>query len=118
MEGRNYVLRIEARKLLLLLIDTCPAYMSTLMILSYIWPLIKPTGNYTNETAAASSNQPCLRDVQNLMLMDKVKLNPDRTLFLILGRQQLDKVKTCTSHLFVGESRISRTQVKNWGSWF
>ena len=71
----------------------------------------KPTGDYTNETAAASSNQPCLWNVENLMLMNKVKLNPDRTLFRILGRQQLEKVKTCTSHLTVGESRISRTRV-------
>ena len=68
--------------------------MPTLMILSYTVSL-KPTGDYTNETAAVSSNQSC-----------------------ILGRQQLEKVKTRTSHLNVGESRISRTQVKNLGSWF
>ena len=50
--------------------------------------------------------------------MGRLKLNPDKTEFLILGtRQQLEKV--ITSHLVVGESRISpSTKVKNWGSWF
>ena len=50
--------------------------------------------------------------------MDRLKLNPDKTEFLILGtRQQLEKV--ITSHLVVGESRISpSTKVKNLGSWF
>ena len=75
-------------------------------------------GNYANEAAAVSSTQSCLRDVQNWMLMDRLKLNPDKTEFLILGtRQQLEKV--ITSHLVVGESRISpSTKVKNLGSWF
>ena len=52
------------------------------------------------------------------MLMDRVKLNPDKTEFLILGtRQQLEKV--ITSQLVGGESRISpSTKVKNLGSWF
>ena len=50
--------------------------------------------------------------------MDTLKLNPDKTKFLILGtRQQLEKV--ITSHLVVGESRISpSTKVKNLGSGF
>ena len=52
------------------------------------------------------------------MMMDRLKLNPDKTKFLILGtRQQLEKV--ITSHLVVGESRISpSTKVKNLGSGF
>ena len=38
--------------------------------------------------------------------MDKLKLNPDKTEFIILGtRQQLEKVKI--SHLIAGETRIS-----------
>ena len=50
--------------------------------------------------------------------MDKLKLNPVKTEFLILGtRQQLEKVKT--SHLIVGESRIrSSTQVRKLESRF
>ena len=50
--------------------------------------------------------------------MDRLKLNPDKTEFLILGtRQQLEKV--ITSHCVVGESRICPlTKVKNLGSWF
>ena len=65
-----------------------------------------------------SSILSCIRDVQNWMLMDRLKLNPDKTEFLILGtRQQLEKV--ITSHLVVGESRISPpTKIKNLGSWF
>ena len=50
--------------------------------------------------------------------MDRLKLNSNKTEFLILGtRQQLEKV--ITSHLVVGDSRISpSTKVKNLGSWF
>ena len=50
--------------------------------------------------------------------MDRLKLNPDKTEFLILGtRQQLEKV--ITLRLVVGESAISpSTKVKNLGSWF
>ena len=50
--------------------------------------------------------------------MDRLKLNPEKTEFLILEtRQQLEKV--ITSHLVVGESRICpATKVKNLGSWF
>ena len=75
-------------------------------------------GNHVNETAAVSSIQSCIRDLQYWMLIDKLKLNPDKTEFLILGtRQQLEKV--ITSHLVVGESRICpSTKVKNLGSWF
>ena len=60
---------------------------------------------YTNETAAVSSIQSYIRDVQNWMLMGKFKLNPDKTEFIIWTRQRLEKVKT--SHLIVGESRIN-----------
>ena len=75
-------------------------------------------GNHANKTAAVSSIKSCIRDLQNWMLIDKLKLNPDKTEFLILGtRQQLEKV--ITSHLVVGESRICpSTKVKNLGSWF
>ena len=52
-------------------------------------------GNYANETSAVSSIQTCIRDLQNWMLMDKLKLNPEKTKFLILGtRPQLEKVIT------------------------
>ena len=82
-----------------------------------LYILFKP-GDYANETASVSSMQSCIRDVQTWMLMDRLKLNPDKTEFLILGtRQQLEKV--ITSHLVVGESRISpSTKDKNLGSWF
>ena len=74
--------------------------------------------DYANETAAVSSIQSCIRHVQNWMMMDRLKLNLDKTEFLILRtRQQLEKV--ITSHLVVGECQISpSTKVKNLGSWF
>ena len=51
-------------------------------------------GEYTKETAAMSSIQSPKRDEVNWVLMDKLKLNPDKTEFLVLGaRQQLEKVK-------------------------
>ena len=82
-----------------------------------LYLVFKP-GNYANETAAVSSIQSCIRDLQNWMLMDKLKLSPEKTEFLILGtRPQLEKV--ITSHLVVGESRVyTSTKVKNLGSWF
>ena len=50
--------------------------------------------DYTDETAVVSSIQSSIRDVLNWMLMDKLKLNLDKTEFRILGtRQQLEKVK-------------------------
>ena len=89
----------------------------TVMVDTQLYLAFKP-GDHPNETAAGSPILSCIRDVQNWMLMDRLKLNPDKTEFLILGtRQQLEKV--ITSHLVVGESRISpSTKVKNWGSWF
>lgn len=74
-------------------------------------------GNHANETAAVPSIQSCIRDLQNWMLIDRLKINPDKAEFLILGtRQQLEKV--ITSHLVVGESGICpSTKVKNFGSW-
>ena len=84
------------------------------LILSYIWPL----NLVITPTKLLLCHLYYIRDVQNWMLMDRLKLNPDKTEFLILGtRQQLEKV--ITSHLVVGESRISpSTKVKNLGSWF
>ena len=68
--------------------------------------------NYANETAAVSSIQSCIRDLQNWMLMDKLKLNY-LNLFLILGtRQQLEKVITSHLKLVVGESHIYVLQQK------
>ena len=75
---------IYSSKLLNIIINTCPMYMPMLLIL-YIWPL--------NETAAVSSIQSCVHDVQNWMMINRLKLNPDKTEILILGtRQQLEKV--------------------------
>ena len=68
-------------------------------------------GSYASETAAVSSTQSCMGDVQNWTLMDRLKLNPDKTEFRILRtRQQLEKV--ITSHLVAGESRISHKSEK------
>ena len=55
-----------------------------ILLILYIWPL--------KETAAVSSIQNCVHDVQNWMMMDRLKINPDKTEILILGtRQQLEK---------------------------
>ena len=75
-------------------------------------------GDNTNESAALSSIQFCIRDLKNWMQTDKLKLNSDKTEFLIHGtRQKLEKVKI--SHLIIGDSPINpSTQMKNLGSWF
>ena len=100
------------------IISTCPMYMPMLTILSYIWPLNLVIMPMKLQLCHLHCIRSCIHDVQNWMLMDRLKLYPDKTEFLIVGtRQQLEKV--ITSHLVVGKSRISpSTKVKNLGSWF
>ena len=69
-------------------------------------------GNDTDEVAALRES--CIADIRRWMLSDKLKLNLDKTEFLIMGMwQQLAKVKI--ENLCVGDCRItpSSTAVKN-----
>ena len=60
----------------------------------------------------------CIADIRRWMLSKKLKLNDDKTEFLIIGtRQQLEKVnieELCVGSHFIKPSSV----VKNLGSWF
>ena len=60
----------------------------------------------------------CIDDIRNWMLNEKLKLNDDKTEFLIIGTsQQLAKV--IISSLCVGNSAITPvSSARNLGSWF
>ena len=76
-------------------------------------------GNDTDEVAALCTLESCIADIRRWMLSDKLKLNSDKTEFLIMGTwQQLAEIKI--ENLCVGDCCVtpSSTAVKNLGSWF
>lgn len=61
----------------------------------------------------------CLNDVQEWMHCNKLKLNPDKTEFLLLGNQiQTDKCKTHFPCNILGYNFTMATKVKNLGFYF
>ena len=70
------------------------------------------------QSAALSAMQNCTADIRKWMLQDRLRLNDDKTEFIIIGkRQQLAKVNI--DSMQVGESSIAPTsRVKNLGCWF
>ena len=76
-------------------------------------------GNDNDEVAAFRALESCIAVIRRWMLSDKLKLNLDKTEFLIMGTwQQLAKIKI--ENLCVGDCRVtpSSTAVKHLGSWF
>ena len=69
-------------------------------------------------SAALSAMQNCIADIRKWMLQDRLRLNDDKTEFIIIGtRQKLAKVNIYPMQ--VGESSIAPTsRVKNLGCWF
>ena len=48
----------------------------------------------TNQTDAVIAMERCISDIRSWMLTDKLKLNDDKTEFMLIGtKQQLSKVK-------------------------
>ena len=70
------------------------------------------------QSAALSAMQNCIADITKWMLQNRLRLNDDKTEFIIIGtRQQLAKVNI--DSMQVGESSIAPTsRVKNLGCWF
>ena len=60
----------------------------------------------------------CIRAVRAWLIVDKLKLNEDKSDFLLIGtRQQLSKVRT--DSLMVGDTPVkSVSEAKNLGVWF
>ena len=71
-----------------------------------------------NQEVALARMESCIYDIRNWMLNDKLKLNDDKTEFLIIGTsQQLAKVTI--SSLRLGNSAITPvSSARNLGSWF
>ena len=70
------------------------------------------------QSAAIKAVQDCITDIRKWMLADKLKLNDNKTEFIIIGtRQQLAKVSV--DSLCIGDEIIKPSSVvKNLGSWF
>ena len=70
-----------------------------------------------DQLAAVQAMQSCVADIRKWMLSDRLKLNDDKTEFVIIGtRQQLTKVNIDT--LTVGDHTIApSSEVKNFGCW-
>jgi len=74
--------------------------------------------NIANQEAALARVERCIEDIHEWMLKDKLKLNNDKTEFIIIGiSQQLAKVSV--DALPVGAATItSVSSARNLGSWF
>ena len=72
-----------------------------------------------NESAAFEKLNRCLDDVKEWMSTSKLKLNPDKTKFIIFGsKRQRDKLKACFPIDILGSPLCPVDSVKNLGVWF
>ena len=72
-----------------------------------------------NASAAFEKLNRCLDDVKEWMSTSKLKLNPDKTEFIIFGsKRQRDKLKACFPINIFGNSFCPADSVKNLGVWF
>ena len=69
------------------------------------------------EQDAITALQDCITDIRSWMIADRLKLNDDKTEFMIIGtRAQLDKVNV--SEIVVGQAKVPAvTIVRNLGTW-
>ena len=71
-----------------------------------------------NVPAAFELNR-CLNDVKEWMSTSKLKLNPDKTEFIIFGsKRQRDKLKACFPIDILGSPLSPVDSVRNLGVWF
>ena len=76
-------------------------------------------GDDVNEKSAIAAMEACVLDTHKWMLSDRLKLNMDKTDFLLFGtKRQLEKVNITTLRL--GDTTITQSPsaVKNLGAWF
>ena len=72
-----------------------------------------------NASAAFEKLNRCLDDAKEWMSTSKLKLNPDKTEFIIFGsKRQTDKLKACFPIHILGNSLCPVDSVKNLGVWF
>lgn len=72
----------------------------------------------SNQTDAISAVENCIQDIRRWMIEDKLKLNDDKSEFMVIGTQhQLSKVSI--QSVKVGEVDVpSVTSARNLGTWF
>ena len=74
-------------------------------------------GDDVNEKSAIAAMEACVLDIHKWMLSDRLKLNMDKTEFLLIGtKRQLEKVNITTLRL--GDTTITQSPsaVKNLGA--
>ena len=72
-----------------------------------------------NASAAFEQLNRCLNDVKDWMSTSKLKLNPDKTEFIIFGyKRQRDKLKAYFPINILGNPLYPVGSVKNLGLWF
>ena len=72
-----------------------------------------------NASAAFEQLNKCLNDVKEWMSTSKVKLNPDKTEFIMSGlKKQRDKLKACFPINIMGSPLCPVDSVRNMGVWF
>lgn len=82
----------------------------TQLYLSFIFPGDK------GELESVRAIELCVSDIRSWMVKDKLSMNVEKTVFLIIGtRQQLIKVNI--SNISIGTEDISEAPVKNLGVW-
>ena len=74
--------------------------------------------NPDDQVDAVYAMERCISDLRKWMYQDKLKINDDKTEFIIIGsRQQLLKITPCS--IRVGSTNIKPVfEVRNLGSWF
>ena len=75
--------------------------------------------SHKNVSAAFEKLNRCLDDIKEWMSTSKLKLNPDKTKFIIFGsKRQRDKLKACFPIDILGNSLCPADSVKKLGVWF
>jgi len=76
-------------------------------------------GDELDEKAALDAMEGCIADIKEWMLHDKLKLNAEKTEFLVIGtKRQLEKVNITQLQVAGSSVNTSTTAIKNLGSWF
>ena len=72
-----------------------------------------------NSSAAFEKLNRCLDDIKEWMSASKLKLNPDKTEFIVFGsKRQRDKLKAYFPSTILGSPLCPAEWVKNLGVWF
>ena len=75
--------------------------------------------SHKNASAALAKLNACLHDVQQWMSLSKLKLNPEKTEFIVFGsKAQRQKVSSHFSVIILGSLLHPVDSVRNLGVWF